>query len=77
MMMMMMMNDEGWILKDDDFKVLRGFADWQTNRRTFVNVESLSRLKITDIWEIEGDQEKIYCAEKSLPLSYLYVIIIV
>ena len=38
------------MLKDDDFKVLRGFADGQTNERTneqtFVIVESLSRLKI-------------------------------
>ena len=29
-------------MKDDDFKLFRGFADG----RTFVNVESLSRLKI-------------------------------
>ena len=38
------------MMKDDDFKLLRGFADRQTNERTneqtFVNVESLSRLKI-------------------------------
>ena len=33
-------------MKDDDFKLLRGFADKQTNRQTFVNVELLSRLKI-------------------------------
>ena len=36
------------MMKDDDFKLLRGFAggwtDRQTNRRTFVIVESLSRL---------------------------------
>ena len=36
-------------MKDDDFKLLRGFADRQTdertNEQTFVNVESLSRLK--------------------------------
>ena len=37
-------------MKDDDFKLLRGFVtDGQTNERTdgrtFVNVESLSRLK--------------------------------
>ena len=37
-------------MKDDDFKVLRGFVtvgqmDRQTNEWTFVNVESLSRLK--------------------------------
>ena len=40
------MNDEG---KDDDFKLLRGFADSQTDRQmnkwTFVNVELLSCLK--------------------------------
>ena len=72
-----MMNDEGWMMKDDDFKLLRGFCDWQTDERTFVNVELLSRLKITNIWEIKGDQEEIYYAEKSLLLSHLYVIIIV
>ena len=37
-------------MKDDDFKLLRGFIDGQTNGRTnkwtFVNVESLSRLII-------------------------------
>ena len=38
---------EGWwrMMKDDDFKLLRGFADWRTDGRTFVIVESLSRLK--------------------------------
>ena len=31
-------------MKDDDFKLLRGFVtDRRTNERTFVNVESLSR----------------------------------
>ena len=29
----------------EGFKMLRGFGDGLTNRRTFVNVESLSRLK--------------------------------
>ena len=34
-------------MKDDDFKLLRGFVtDRWTDGRTFVNVESLSRLKI-------------------------------
>ena len=37
------------MMKDDDFKLLRGFDDRQTDRqtngRTFVIVESLSRLK--------------------------------
>ena len=37
-------------MKDDDFKLLRGFVtdgqtDRRTNERTFVIVESLSRLK--------------------------------
>ena len=36
-------------MKDDDFKLLRVFedrqTDRQTNKRTFVNVELLSRLK--------------------------------
>ena len=29
-----MKNDEGWKMKDDDFKLLKGFALWQTNGRT-------------------------------------------
>ena len=37
------------MMKDDDFKLLRGFADrqtdGQTNRWTFVTVKLLSRLK--------------------------------
>ena len=38
------------MMKDDDFKLLSGFEDEQTdkrmNERTLVNVESLSLLKI-------------------------------
>ena len=47
-----MKNDEGWMkyewrmMKDDDFKLLRGFDYGQTNEQTFVILESLSRLKI-------------------------------
>ena len=33
------------MMKDDDFKLLRGFGNGQTNGRTLVVVESLSRLK--------------------------------
>ena len=41
-----MMKDEELMMKDDDIKLLRGFDDEQTYRQTtFVNVESLSRLK--------------------------------
>ena len=29
-----MENDEGWMMKDDDFKLLRGFADGQTDEWT-------------------------------------------
>ena len=32
-------------MKDDDFQLLRGFADKRTNEQTFAIVESLSRLK--------------------------------
>ena len=43
------MNEEWWMMKDDDFKLLRGFDNRQTDRRTdeqtFVNVELLSQLK--------------------------------
>ena len=39
------MKDEGRMMKDDDFKLLRGFGDGRTNEQTFVIVESLSRLK--------------------------------
>ena len=34
------------MMKDDDFKLLRGFADTLTDKQTFVIVESLSRLKM-------------------------------
>ena len=40
-----MKKDEGWMMKDDDFKLLRGFGDGRTDGQTFVIVESLSRLK--------------------------------
>ena len=43
------MKDEGYMMKDDDFKLLRGFGDRLTNGRTFVNVESLSPLKNKDL----------------------------
>ena len=33
------------MMKDDDFKLLRGFADTLTDEQTFVIVESLLRLK--------------------------------
>ena len=33
-------------MKDDDFKLLRGFDNGRTNEQTFVIVESLLRLKI-------------------------------
>ena len=33
-------------MNDDEFKLLRGFADKRTDEQTFVIVESLSRLKI-------------------------------
>ena len=32
------------MMKDDDLKLLRGFADRRTDEQTFVIVESLSRL---------------------------------
>ena len=32
-------------MKDDDFKLLRGFDNGQTNEQTFVIVELLLRLK--------------------------------
>ena len=33
-------------MKNDDFKLLKGFGDGRTDEQTFVIVESLSRLKI-------------------------------
>ena len=40
-----MNNDEGWRMNDDDFKLFRGFADWQTDicdcRAAFVSEQSL------------------------------------
>ena len=29
-----MMKDEGCVMKDEGFKLLRGFASWQTDKRT-------------------------------------------
>ena len=40
-----MKNDEWWRMKDDDFKLLRGFVYRKTDGRTFVNVKSPLRLK--------------------------------
>ena len=40
-----LMKDEGWMMKNDDFKLLRGFADRLTDRQTFVIVELLLQLK--------------------------------
>ena len=37
------------MMKDEDFKLLRGFDYGQTDEQTFVIVESLSRLKINYI----------------------------
>ena len=37
------------MMKDDDFKLLRGFADKRTDKQTFVIVELLSRLKIRQV----------------------------
>ena len=42
------MNEE-WMMKHDDFKLLRGFDNRQTDGQTFVNVESLSRLKMDEV----------------------------
>ena len=39
-----MMKDEGWMMKDDDFNLLRGFG----NGRTLVNVELLLQLKMME-----------------------------
>ena len=45
-----MIKDEGWMMKNDDFKLLRGEGfcrqtDGQTDKQTFVIVESLLQLK--------------------------------
>ena len=40
-----MKNDEGWMMRGNVFKLSRGFADWQTDEQTFVNVEFLLQLK--------------------------------
>ena len=46
-----MMNDEGWRMKDDDFKLLRGFENKQMDKQTFVNVVSLSQQKSLKSWK--------------------------
>ena len=51
------------MMKDDDFKLLKGFAlrrtDERTNERTFVIVESLSRLK--NFLDILGGVRGVVC----------------
>ena len=42
---MMKDDEESRRMKDDDFKLLRGFADRRMNRQTFVIVELLLQLK--------------------------------
>ena len=32
------MRDEGWVMKNDDFKLLSGFADRRMDKQTFVIV---------------------------------------
>ena len=41
-----MMKDVGVMMKDDDFNLMRGFANIQTYERAFVIVELLLRQKI-------------------------------
>ena len=51
-----MMKDEGWMMNDEGFKMLRGFASWQTDRQTDGR---------TDI----GDCRVAFATEKSLYLD--------
>ena len=56
-------------MKDDDFKLLRGFADRRTDGQTFVIVESLSRLKIFEPFQLEK-YLVFFCKES---LDYFFV----
>ena len=78
------MKDEGWLMKDDDFKLLRGFADRQTDetdscdcRVTFVisallfttlNPEIL-KIWIYD-WQYEFDQTVVLLSPQSQSQIY-------
>ena len=57
----MMIKDEWIMMKDDDFKLLRGFADWQTNGQT--NGQSLLRLKVDKINKAENISLKLPITE--------------
>ena len=50
-------------MKDDDFKLLRGFADWQTNGQT--NGQSLLRLKVDKINKAENISVKLPITERT------------
>ena len=49
------------MMKDDDFKLLRVFADWQTNGQT--NGQSLLRLKVDKINKAENISLKLPITE--------------
>ena len=44
-----MMKDEGWMMKDADFKLLRGFADGLTDRRT--DIFECTVAFVTEKWD--------------------------
>ena len=39
------MNVEGWMMKDDDFKLLKGFALWWTNEQTDISLNNVAMLE--------------------------------
>ena len=66
-----MMKDECWMMKDDDFKLLWGFADWLTDEQTFVNVESLSRLKMYNLEYVKSERIVPWCGHQSRTWSHI------
>ena len=49
-----MIKDEGWMMRDDDFELLRGFEDEQTDRQTDISecrfafvTESMKLIKLS------------------------------
>ena len=54
-------------MKDDDFKLLRGFDNRRTDEQTFVIVESLSRLKNGVFTTFRGRGQDFFFSNESFP----------
>ena len=56
-------NDQGWRMNDDDFKLLRGFCDWLTDRQTN-ELTDICECRVAFVTEKDQKDQKIvqYCS---------------